>query len=84
MTEDGRNFGIVPTLEPISYQAVHSIPDAVALARTAGCSIVVDALHFNRFGAVPGPTSGGTSRRTWTWCRCCSCATVPCRASGRP
>jgi sugar phosphate isomerase/epimerase len=33
---------------------VHSIPDAVALARTAGCNIVVDALHLNRFGAVPG------------------------------
>ena len=54
MTDDGRSYGIVPTLEPISYQAVHSIPDAVALARTAGCSIVVDALHLNRFGAVPG------------------------------
>jgi sugar phosphate isomerase/epimerase len=54
MTEDGRSYGIVPTLEPISYQAVHSIPDAVALARTAGCNIVVDALHLNRFGAVPG------------------------------
>ena len=54
MTEDGRSHGIVPTLEPISYQAVHSIPDAVALARTAGCNIVVDALHLNRFGAVPG------------------------------
>ena len=54
MTEDGRNHGIVPTLEPISYQAVNSIPAAVALARTSGCNIVVDALHLNRFGAVPG------------------------------
>ncbi|MFE4544445.1 sugar phosphate isomerase/epimerase family protein [Arthrobacter sp. NPDC056727] len=54
MAEDGRNYGIVPTLEPISYQAVNSIPAAVALARTSGCSIVADALHLNRFGAVPG------------------------------
>ena len=54
MTEDGRNHGIVPTLEPISYQAVNSIPAAVALARTSGCYIVADALHLNRFGAVPG------------------------------
>lgn len=54
MTEDGRSYGIVPTLEPISYQAVNSIPAAVGLARTAGCSVVVDALHLNRFGAVPG------------------------------
>ena len=54
MTEDGRNYGIVPALEPISYQAVNSIPAAVALARTSGCNIVMDALHLNRFGAVPG------------------------------
>ncbi|MFF2318633.1 sugar phosphate isomerase/epimerase family protein [Arthrobacter sp. NPDC058097] len=54
MTEDGRNHGIVPTLEPISYQTVNSVPAAVALARTSGCNIVVDALHLNRFGAVPG------------------------------
>ncbi|MFE4833472.1 sugar phosphate isomerase/epimerase family protein [Arthrobacter sp. NPDC056691] len=54
MAEDGRSYGIVPTLEPISYQAVNSIPAAVALARASGCRIVVDALHLNRFGAVPG------------------------------
>lgn len=52
MTADGLGFGIVPTLEPISYQAVHSIPAAVDLARAAGCKIVVDALHFNRFGGT--------------------------------
>lgn len=52
MTADGRDFGIVPTLEPISYQAVHSIPAAAELARAAGCRIVVDALHFNRFGGT--------------------------------
>ena len=52
MTADGRDFGIVPTLEPISYQAVHSIPAAAELARAAGCKIVVDALHFNRFGGT--------------------------------
>ncbi|UKA53836.1 sugar phosphate isomerase/epimerase [Arthrobacter sp. FW305-BF8] len=54
MAEDGRSYGIVPTLEPISYQAVNSIPAAVALARSSGCNLVVDALHLNRFGAVPG------------------------------
>jgi sugar phosphate isomerase/epimerase len=52
MTADGRDFGIVPTLEPISYQAVDSIPAAAELARAAGCKIVVDALHFNRFGGT--------------------------------
>ncbi|MGN7252388.1 sugar phosphate isomerase/epimerase family protein [Arthrobacter sp. SAFR-014] len=54
MAEDGRSYGIVPTLEPISYQAVNSIPAAVALARSSGCNLVVDALHLNRFRAVPG------------------------------
>jgi sugar phosphate isomerase/epimerase len=50
MTQDGKAYGIVPTLEPIAYQAVRSIPQAAGLARRAGCQVVVDALHFNRFG----------------------------------
>ena len=49
MTEDGRDFGITPTLEAISYQPVASIAQAADLARRAGCNIVVDTLHFNRF-----------------------------------
>ncbi|WP_104175030.1 sugar phosphate isomerase/epimerase [Arthrobacter sp. Y81] len=52
MTEDGRGFGIVPTLEPISYQPVQSLRAAAELARQAGCQVVVDALHFNRFGGT--------------------------------
>lgn len=52
MVEDGRDHGIVPTLEPISYQAVHSLPDAARLARQSGCRIVADALHLHRFGAT--------------------------------
>ncbi|GAA1790285.1 TIM barrel protein [Pseudarthrobacter sulfonivorans] len=49
MTEDGRGFGITPTLEAISYQPVASIAQAANIARQAGCRIVVDTLHFNRF-----------------------------------
>lgn len=49
MTEDGRGFGITPTLEAISYQPVASIAQAADIARQAGCSIVVDTLHFNRY-----------------------------------
>ncbi|MEO3941790.1 FAD-dependent oxidoreductase [Paenarthrobacter nicotinovorans] len=52
MTQDGTAYGIVPTLEPISYQKVRSIPQAVELADFADCKIVVDALHFNRFGGT--------------------------------
>lgn len=53
MTEDGRGFGITPTLEAISYQPVASIAQAADIARQAGCRIVVDTLHFNRFNG-PG------------------------------
>lgn len=49
MTEDGRGFGITPTLEAISYQPVASIAQAADIARQAGCRIVVDTLHFNRY-----------------------------------
>ena len=49
MTEDGRGFGITPTLEAISYQPVASIAQAADIARQAGCRLVVDTLHFNRF-----------------------------------
>lgn len=55
MTEDGRDFGIIPTLEAISYQPVASIAQSADLACRAGCNIVVDTLHFNRFvGAGAG------------------------------
>lgn len=54
MTEDGRNFGITPTLEAISYQPVASIAQAAKIASEAGCQIVVDTLHFNRFIGAGG------------------------------
>ncbi|MBX7442949.1 MULTISPECIES: sugar phosphate isomerase/epimerase [unclassified Arthrobacter] len=54
MTEDGRDFGIIPTLEAISYQPVASIAQSADLAGRAGCNIVVDTLHFNRFVAAGG------------------------------
>lgn len=52
MTQDGKAYGIMPTLEPIAYQTVRSIPQAAQLARQAGCKVVVDALHLNRFGGT--------------------------------
>lgn len=54
MTEDGRDFGIIPTLEAISYQPVASIAQSADLAGRAGCNIVVDTLHFNRFVGAGG------------------------------
>ncbi|SEJ42338.1 Sugar phosphate isomerase/epimerase [Arthrobacter sp. yr096] len=52
MTQDGKAYGIMPTLEPIAYQTVRSVPEALKLAQRAGCRIVVDALHVNRFGGT--------------------------------
>lgn len=52
MAEDGREFGITPTLEPISYQRISSLPSAAAAARAAGAQVVVDTLHFRRFGGT--------------------------------
>ncbi|GAA2041045.1 TIM barrel protein [Yaniella flava] len=48
MTEDGRQFGIMPTLEAISYQAVNTLPQAARIARAAGCQLVADTLHLSR------------------------------------
>lgn len=53
MTEDGKAYGITPTLEVISYQAVNSLPQAAKLARRSGCSIVGDTLHLSRVGTDP-------------------------------
>ena len=59
MTEDGRGFGITPTLEAISYQPVASIAQAADIARQSGCRIVVDTLHFNRFNGLNGLNGRG-------------------------
>ncbi|WP_212743858.1 TIM barrel protein [Glutamicibacter sp. V16R2B1] len=53
MTQDGAEFGIVPTLEVISYQKVNSLPQAARIAREAGCQIVADTLHLSRVQATP-------------------------------
>ncbi|MGI8305909.1 sugar phosphate isomerase/epimerase family protein [Saccharopolyspora hattusasensis] len=52
LAEDARGFGITPTLEPISYQRINSLPSAAAAARVASVGVVVDVLHFRRFGST--------------------------------
>ena len=52
LTEDGRAYGVTPALEPISYQAVHSIPEAAAIAAEAGCLWLPVALHIRRIGGT--------------------------------
>ncbi|MCW4464733.1 sugar phosphate isomerase/epimerase [Glutamicibacter sp. MNS18] len=57
MTRDGKAYGITPTLEVISYQAVNSLPQAAELARRTGCAIVGDTLHLSRVGTDTGQLS---------------------------
>ncbi|GAA1885737.1 TIM barrel protein [Paeniglutamicibacter psychrophenolicus] len=52
MVRDGDEFGIVPTLEVISYQSVNSLPMAANLARETGCKLVGDTLHLSRVGTT--------------------------------
>ena len=51
LTVDARELGIVPTLEPISYQPVSRVAEAAALARAAGAAVLLDALHIQRGGS---------------------------------
>lgn len=49
MVDDARPHGIVPAVEPISYQAVRSLPAASSLAAQTGVQVLVDTLHVARF-----------------------------------
>ncbi|MBE9373672.1 sugar phosphate isomerase/epimerase [Saccharopolyspora sp. HNM0983] len=53
LTADAAPLGLVPTLEPISYQPVRTVPEAAELAATAGAAVLVDALHVQRAGGTP-------------------------------
>ncbi|WP_129359541.1 sugar phosphate isomerase/epimerase family protein [Rothia uropygioeca] len=52
MVEYAGQRGLTVTVEPISYQAVNSLPGAACLARDTGAKILVDTLHLTRFGAT--------------------------------
>lgn len=49
---DARDRSLTVTLEPISYNSLHSLPEAFDLAQHADCLILLDALHLLRFGAT--------------------------------
>lgn len=44
-------FGIIPTLEPISYNAVATVAQAASIAREAGAAVMLDPLHIQRGGS---------------------------------
>ncbi|QZY51062.1 sugar phosphate isomerase/epimerase family protein [Leucobacter tenebrionis] len=45
---DARGFGILPAIEPISYNAVSSVSHATRIARAAGAGVLLDPLHLRR------------------------------------
>ncbi|UBH04819.1 hypothetical protein K8P10_000330 [Leucobacter sp. Psy1] len=53
LVADAASFGILPTLEPISYNAVHTISVAAQIADAAGAAVLVDPLHLRRGGDSP-------------------------------
>lgn len=52
LVEDARKYEIRPSIEPISYQPLDSIPAAGVLVEQTGCGIMLDALHFVRAGGL--------------------------------
>ncbi|MEQ3553327.1 TIM barrel protein [Pseudonocardia nematodicida] len=52
LAADARPYGILPTLEPISYQPVRTVADAAEVATAAGIAVLVDALHVRRGGST--------------------------------
>lgn len=51
LVEDAAQFSMVPALEPISYNAVSTVPQAAAIAGAAGAHIMLDPLHLARGGS---------------------------------
>ena len=51
LVQDASEFGIVATLEPISYNAIATVPQAAMIAREAGAAIMLDPLHIQRGGS---------------------------------
>lgn len=50
LVRDAHEFGIVPTLEPISYNAVSTVSTAARIAAGAGAGVLLDPLHIQRGG----------------------------------
>lgn len=52
LTADARQFGITPTLEPISYNSVSTVAQAARIATAAGAALLLDPLHIQRGGSA--------------------------------
>jgi len=51
MTADARTYDLRPLIEPITYTRVSNLDEAIYIAeRSGGGGILLDALHFQRYG----------------------------------
>lgn len=51
LTADARSYGLRPLIEPIPYTKVSNLDEATHIAeRSGGGGILLDALHFQRYG----------------------------------
>lgn len=53
LVADAAEYGIIPALEPISYNAVSTVEQARAIADPVGAHIMLDPLHIQRGGSTP-------------------------------
>lgn len=52
LAADALPFGVRPSIEPITYRTLNSVPSAAAFVDgVPGCGIAIDTLHCCRFGA---------------------------------
>ncbi|MEJ6549037.1 TIM barrel protein [Corynebacterium sp. USCH3] len=51
LVDDAAGYGVVPSLEPISYRSVRSLPVAARVARDTGARVLPDTLHLARIHA---------------------------------
>lgn len=52
LTADATQFGLTPILEPVAYRPLNDFAKAVEIARSVGCKVELDVLHFMRTGAT--------------------------------
>lgn len=58
LCSDADQHGIRASLEPISYQPVATVFDAIDVVEASGCGgMMLDTLHFHRAGSVPEDVS---------------------------
>lgn len=53
LVADAAKYGIIPALEPISYNAVSTVEQAGTIAASTGAHIMLDPLHIQRGGSTP-------------------------------